>query len=260
MSDYGKMTDEQLICNLRAGEQEITDYIMDKYKFLVKKKAKEMYLLGGENDDLIQEGMIGLFKAVRDYDSEQGTSFASFADLCISRQMYSAIKASQRQKHMPLNSYISLYEQGEDTQEEKQQPLIETIQTMKDNNPEELFLNKEYLQMIEQELKQRLSDLENRVLHLHLLGIDYQTISKLLDSTAYCRILSQHKLVATGTTGKLIAEATGLQVQRFLAGVQGGDQQIASRIACNEIDLLLFFRDPINAKPSDCLLYTSRCV
>ena len=172
MSDYGKMT-----------EHEITDYIMDKYKFLLKKKAKEMYLLGGENDDLIQEGMIGLFKAVRDYDSEQGTSFASFADLCISRQMYSAIKASQRQKHMPLNSYISLYEQGEDTQEEKQQPLIETIQTMKDNNPEELFLNKEYLQMIEQELKQRLSDLENRVLHLHLLGIDYQTIAKLLDKS-----------------------------------------------------------------------------
>lgn len=78
MSDYGKMTDEQLICNLRAGEQEITDYVMDKYKFLVKKKAKEMYLLGGENDDLIQEGMIGLFKAVRDYDSEQGTPFCKF--------------------------------------------------------------------------------------------------------------------------------------------------------------------------------------
>lgn len=84
---------------------------------------------------------------------------------------------------MPLNSYISLYEQGEDTQEEKQQPLIETIQTMKDNNPEELFLNKEYLQMIEQELKKRLSDLENQVLHLHLLGIDYQTIAKLLDKS-----------------------------------------------------------------------------
>ena len=181
VKQYGSR--EEVLPTLWAGEQEITDYIMDKYKFLVKKKAKEMYLLGGENDDLIQEGMIGLFKAVRDYDSEQGTSFASFADLCISRQMYSAIKASQRQKHMPLNSYISLYEQGEDTQEEKQQPLIETIQTMKDNNPEELFLNKEYLQMIEQELKQRLSDLENRVLHLHLLGIDYQTISKLLDKS-----------------------------------------------------------------------------
>ena len=85
MSDYGKMTDEQLICNLRAGEQEITDYVMDKYKFLVKKKAKEMYLLGGENDDLIQEGMIGLFKAVRDYDSEQGKAFASVWDLFIYR-------------------------------------------------------------------------------------------------------------------------------------------------------------------------------
>ena len=183
METYEKMTDEQLIATLRKGESEIMDFIMEKYKYLVRKKAKAMFLLGGENDDLIQEGMIGLFKAVRDYDSEQGTSFASFADLCISRQMYSAIKASQRQKHMPLNSYISLYEQGEDTQEEKQQPLIETIQTMKDNNPEELFLNKEYLQMIEQELKQRLSDLENRVLHLHLLGIDYQTIAKLLDKS-----------------------------------------------------------------------------
>ena len=183
METYEKMTDEQLIAALRKGESEIMDFIMEKYKYLVRKKAKAMFLLGGENDDLIQEGMIGLFKAVRDYDSEQGTSFASFADLCISRQMYSAIKASQRQKHMPLNSYISLYEQGEDTQEEKQQPLIETIQTMKDNNPEELFLNKEYLQMIEQELKQRLSDLENRVLHLHLLGIDYQTIAKLLDKS-----------------------------------------------------------------------------
>ena len=144
MCRYNEMTYEALIERLRAGESAIADYLMEKYKGLVRKKARAMFLIGGDTDDLIQEGMIGLFKAVRDYDSEQGTSFASFADLCISRQMYSAIKASQRQKHMPLNSYISLYEQGEDTQEEKQQPLIETIQTMKDNNPEELFLNKEY--------------------------------------------------------------------------------------------------------------------
>ena len=183
VDEYQKLADEELIQKLREGDERIMDYILEKYKPLVLRKANAMFLIGGDTDDLIQEGMIGLFKAVRDYDSEQGTSFASFADLCISRQMYSAIKASQRQKHMPLNSYISLYEQGEDTQEEKQQPLIETIQTMKDNNPEELFLNKEYLQMIEQELKQRLSDLENRVLHLHLLGIDYQTIAKLLDKS-----------------------------------------------------------------------------
>ena len=171
------MTDEQLIGMLRQGESAITDFIMDKYKFLVKKKAKAMFLFGGENDDLIQEGMIGLFKAVRDYDLKQEMSFASFADLCVSRQMYTAIKLSQRQKHIPLNSYVSLYEEGED------QPLIEQLQSVKDNNPEELFLNKEYFAKMEQELRERLSDLESRVLHLHLMGEDYRTIAKLLDKS-----------------------------------------------------------------------------
>ena len=177
MNQYEKMTDEQLIRMLRQGEGAITDFIMDKYKFLVKKKAKAMFLFGGENDDLIQEGMIGLFKAVRDYDLKQEVSFASFADLCVSRQMYTAIKLSQRQKHIPLNSYVSLYEEGED------QPLIEQLQSVKDNNPEELFLNKEYFAKMEQELKEKLSDLESRVLHLHLMGEDYRTIAKLLDKS-----------------------------------------------------------------------------
>lgn len=178
MKKYDEMTDEQLIGFLRSGEKEITDYIMDKYKFLVKKKAKAMFLLGGENDDLIQEGMIGLFKAVQDYDESMETSFYSFADLCISRQMYTAIEASQRQKHIPLNSYVSLYDEGED------QPLIESIESLNDRNPEDLFLDKEYLQMIKKELEQNLSDLENRVLYLHLQGIDYQTIAKLLDKSS----------------------------------------------------------------------------
>ena len=183
MNKYDTMADEQLLRKLREGETDITDYIMDKYKYLVRKKAKAMYLLGGENDDLIQEGMIGLFKAVRDYDINQENSFYSFADLCISRQMYTAIKLSQRQKHMPLNSYVSLYEQKEDANEEKQQPLIELLQAEKGNNPEELFLDKEYFLMLEQELKERLSDLENRVLHLHLMGEDYHSIAKLLDKS-----------------------------------------------------------------------------
>lgn len=178
MNKYDKMTDEQLIALLRSGEKDIIDYIMDKYKFLVKKKAKAMFLLGGENDDLIQEGMIGLFKAVQDYDEALETSFYSFADLCISRQMYTAIEASKRQKHIPLNSYVSLYDEGED------QPLIESIESLNDRNPEEMFLDKEYLQMIKIELEQNLSDLENRVLYLHLQGIDYQTIAKLLDKSS----------------------------------------------------------------------------
>lgn len=178
MNKYDKMTDEQLIRHLRSGENEIVDYIMDKYKFLVKKKAKAMFLLGGENDDLIQEGMIGLFKAVQNYDETQEASFYSFADLCVSRQMYTAIEASRRQKHLPLNSYISLYTDGED------QPLIESIESMIDRNPEELFLDKEYIQMLKLELEQNLSDLESRVLYLHLQGIDYQTIAKLLNKNA----------------------------------------------------------------------------
>ena len=115
--DFEKLTDEQLIEKLRGGETQITDYLMEKYKGLVRQKAKAMYLWGGENDDLIQEGMIGLFKAVRDYDLKQGASFYSFAELCVSRQLYSAIKASQRKKHLPLNSYVSLYAAGENEQD-----------------------------------------------------------------------------------------------------------------------------------------------
>lgn len=180
---YDTMTDEQLIRKLREGEAAITDYIMDKYKHLVRKKAKAMYLLGGENDDLIQEGMIGLFKAIRDYDLEQEASFYSFADLCISRQMYTAIKLSQRQKHMPLNSYISIYEQRDEAADEKQQPLIDLIQAEKNNNPEELFLDKEYFTMMEQKLRDRLSALESRVLYLHLKGESYQSIARLLDKS-----------------------------------------------------------------------------
>lgn len=180
METYEKMTDEQLIAALRKGESEIMDFIMEKYKYLVRKKAKAMFLLGGENDDLIQEGMIGLFKAVRDYDLALESSFASFAELCISRQMYSAIEASKRKKHIPLNSYVSLYEEGDVSEENKRPPLIDTIQPDRENNPEELFLNKEYFRQAESMLKEQLSDLENRVLYLHLLGTEYQTIAKLI--------------------------------------------------------------------------------
>ena len=178
MANYETMTDEQLIRKLRNGDKKIIDYIMEKYKNLVRKEANAMYLLGGENDDLIQEGMIGLFKAVQDYNVEQDASFFSFAKLCITRQMYSAIEASKRKKHSPLNSYISLYEKGED-----QSSLIDTMEAQEETNPEELFVSKEYAELIESRLEESLSDLENRVLYLHLLGTDYRTIAKLLDKS-----------------------------------------------------------------------------
>ena len=180
MSKYDRMTDEQLLCDYKNGNQEIMDYLMVKYKSMVRKKARAMYLLGGENEDLIQEGMIGLIKAVRDFDVTQKTSFSSFAELCVSRQMYSAIEASNRKKHLPLNSYVSLYEDSEEVGEGRSLPLIDTIESSKENDPEVLYFGKEYTEAFAEQLKELLSPLENQVLYLHLMGTDYRTIAELL--------------------------------------------------------------------------------
>lgn len=183
MGKYDRMTDEQLIEKLREGNSEIMDYIMVKYKSMVRKKARAMFLLGGENEDLIQEGMIGLIKAVRDYDSGQSSSFAGFADLCVSRQMYSAIEASRRKKHLPLNSYISLYEEGEPGGDGKKVPLIDTIEPQQETDPEALYFSREYTEEFIEQLRGSLSSLEDHVLLLHLMGTDYRTIAELLDKS-----------------------------------------------------------------------------
>ena len=180
MNKYDRMTDEQLLCDYKNGNQEIMDYLMVKYKSMVRKKARAMYLLGGENEDLIQEGMIGLIKAVRDFDVTQKTSFSSFAELCVSRQMYSAIEASNRKKHLPLNSYVSLYEDSEEVGEGRSLPLIDTIESSKENDPEVLYFGKEYTEAFAEQLKELLSPLENHVLYLHLMGTDYRSIAELL--------------------------------------------------------------------------------
>ena len=184
MTEYKKLTDEELIRRLRMGETGIIDYLMEKYKNLVRKEANAMYLLGGETDDLIQEGMIGLFKAVQDYDVDQEASFFSFARLCVTRQLYSAIEASNRKKHSPLNSYISLYER-----EDGEGSLIDMMESEHETNPEELLVeHPEVLERLEkrrkkleERLEKDLSELERRVLYLHLMGTDYKTIAKLLE-------------------------------------------------------------------------------
>lgn len=181
--DFDTQTDEQLILLLRDGKTEITDYLMEKYKELVRQKAKAVFLIGGENDDLIQEGMIGLFKAIRDFDPREGSSFRSFAGLCITRQMYSAIKAAGRKKHQPLNTYISIYGTDGKGAEGEPLPLTETIEADAESNPEEKFFNAEYAKALEEELEGRLSKLENRVLYLHLLGMDYIKIAELTDKS-----------------------------------------------------------------------------
>lgn len=180
MNEYEKKTDEQLVAEIREGNKELMDFLMVKYKSMVRKKARAMFLLGGENEDLIQEGMIGLIKAVRNYDAEQGASFASFAELCVSRQMYSAIEASKRKKHLPLNSYVSLYEESGTEGEGKNTPLIDTIESVKENDPEALYFSREYTEAFAEQLKENLSPLENHVLYLHLMGTDYKTIAELL--------------------------------------------------------------------------------
>ena len=181
--DLGKMTDEQLIELLREGKTEITDYLMEKYKDMVRKQARAMYLWGGENDDLIQEGMIGLFKAVQDYDPKEGASFSSFAGLCVSRQMYTAIKASQRKKHLPLNSYASIYASASDNPEENGLSIVDTIEAGKESNPELMILGEEYTNAFEEELKEKLSKLERKVLYLHLQGMEYMNIAEFMDKS-----------------------------------------------------------------------------
>lgn len=182
-TDYNNMTDEELIFRLREGEEAIIDYIMDKYKNLVKSKAKSMYILGADNEDLIQEGMIGLFKAIRDFDSGRDASFYTFADLCISRQIYTAVKASGRQKHMPLNTYISLYSNMSDREGENGQneiSLLNAISSKDEQNPEELLIDRENVEDIERVIDSQLSTFEKQVLDLYITGMTYSQIARVL--------------------------------------------------------------------------------
>lgn len=178
--EYSLVSDEELIDRLRGGEGPITDYIMDKYKNLVRSKAKSMYILGGDNEDLIQEGMIGLFKAIRDYDCGRDASFYTFADLCISRQMYTAVQASHRQKHWPLNTYVSLYGNGRGQGDNEELELAEALPPDQDQNPETLFIDRERVEYLEGQIDRELSGFEKQVLDLYLTGMSYSQIAKVL--------------------------------------------------------------------------------
>lgn len=168
MNRYESCSDEELIRRLRQGEKEISDYLMEKYKELVRKRARAMYLIGGETDDLIQEGMIGLFKAVQDYRPDRESSFRTFAALCIDRQLYTAVKNSTRQKHIPLNSYVSLSEEEESG----------TLEGLWSENPEALIIDRETTGILEKEISKALSPMENEVLSYYLRGYGYVQIAE----------------------------------------------------------------------------------
>lgn len=178
---YQNETDEMLIERLRDGERDVTDYIMNKYKNLVRSKAKSMYILGADNEDLIQEGMIGLFKAIRDYDPGRDASFFTFADLCISRQMYTAVQASNRKKHMPLNTYISLHSTLHEEESGREGgEFINFLESDTQKDPEQLLIDKENVLSLERKIEEELSSFEKQVLDLYLTGMPYTQIAKVL--------------------------------------------------------------------------------
>lgn len=172
MRQYEGLSDEELIARAKSGDSEVLDYLMEKYKGLVKNKARTMYLIGGENDDLIQEGMIGLFKAVRDFRPGRDAAFQTFARVCVERQMYNAIKNSNRQKHQPLNSYISLSGEKEGNEDPLKDMWVE--------NPESIIIDRENVRNLEKEISSALSPMENQVLKQYLNGSAYTEIARIL--------------------------------------------------------------------------------
>ena len=179
-NDYETSKDEELILRIRDGEEKITDYIMEKYKNLVRSKAGSMYILGADREDLIQEGMIGLFKAIRDYDIGRDASFATFADLCVARQMYTAVQAAGRKKHAPLNSYVSLYAGNGSDKTEEEKELLDSLVSRDEQNPEELLIDRENVERIEKAIESELSSFERQVLDLYLTGMKYTESARVL--------------------------------------------------------------------------------
>lgn len=170
MAGYESLTDEELIGRYRMGEGAALDYLMEKYKGLVLSKARPLFLTGGDTEDLLQEGMIGLFKAVRDYQREKGASFLTFANLCVDRQIFHAIDHSQTQKNLPLNTYVPLPEEDE----------LGEAPAGREVNPEAILIDQEEDVRLKDYLHRNLSRLENQVLERFLTGESYEEIGRAL--------------------------------------------------------------------------------
>lgn len=173
--DYDEMTDEDVVIDAHDGSLDALEYLINKYKNFVRAKARSYFLIGADREDIIQEGMIGLYKAVRDFRSDKLASFRAFAELCVTRQIITAIKTATRQKHIPLNSYVSLnkplYEEDSD------RTLMDVLSGTKVSDPEDLIIGREEFGDIEEKMGEILSDLEWKVLMSYLDGRSYQEIA-----------------------------------------------------------------------------------
>lgn len=173
--EFKDKPDEEIVMEAKTENNRAQEYLISKYENFVKAKAKSYFLIGADKEDIYQEGMIGLYKAIRDYKPERSSSFKAFAEICITRQIITAIKTATRQKHIPLNTYVSLnkpiYE------EESEKTLLDVLTGLKVSDPEELIISKEQMKYIEEKIAKVLSDLELEVLNSYLDGKSYQEIA-----------------------------------------------------------------------------------
>ncbi|CAG7647514.1 RNA polymerase sigma-H factor [Paenibacillus solanacearum] len=179
MYEYDLKADEDIVDSVREGDSDALEYLINKYKNFVRAKARSYFLIGADREDIVQEGMIGLYKSIRDFRGDKLSSFKAFAELCITRQIITAIKTATRQKHIPLNSYVSLDKPIYD--EDSDRTLLDVICGSRVSDPEELIINQEEFSGLEDKMGEILSDLERRVLMLYLDGRSYQEIAVDLD-------------------------------------------------------------------------------
>ncbi|PDO11296.1 MAG: RNA polymerase factor sigma-70 [Candidatus Reconcilbacillus cellulovorans] len=179
MRAYELMTDEEIVESVRNGDSLALEYLINKYRNFVKAKARAYFLVGADREDIVQEGMIGLYKSIRDFRSDKFSSFRAFAELCITRQIITAIKTATRQKHIPLNSYVSLDKPIYD--EDSERTLLDILCGTRVSDPEEMIINREEFDGLEDKMGELLSDLERKVLMLYLDGRSYQEIAVDLD-------------------------------------------------------------------------------
>jgi RNA polymerase sporulation-specific sigma factor len=176
---YAEMLDEELVASAKTGDDRASEYLINKYRNFVRVKAKAYFLIGADREDIIQEGMIGLYKAIRDFRADKLSSFRAFAELCITRQIITAIKTATRQKHIPLNSYISLNKPIYD--EDSDRTLLDVISSIKVSDPEELVINQEASAHMRERIRKNLSELEHKVLTAYLEGKSYQEMANELN-------------------------------------------------------------------------------
>lgn len=180
VENFKQKTDEELVGIAKQGNKEVSEYLVQKYKELVNMKVGKYFIIGAEREDIVQEGLIGLYKAIKCFDKDKQNSFKTFANLCIERQLITAIKTSNRQKHQPLNSSVSLntaiYDNDEDT------TLIELLNTKTMEDPLETLTKKEYYKMVENKIDENLSDFEKQVLKRFAKGESYIVIAEKLDA------------------------------------------------------------------------------